>query len=96
MTTVATSLKLPAALKDRLVEIAERSGQTPHAYMLLALEDRVQQDERAREFRRDAIAADKAMARSGKGYPAKEVHAYIADLVAGKKARRPPARAWRK
>ena len=41
MGTTATSLKLPAELKERLQEIAERSGQSPHAYMLAALQERV-------------------------------------------------------
>ncbi len=96
MALAATSLKLPAELKNRLAEIAQRSGQTPHAYMLSALEERVQQDERAQQFLRDATAADKAMLRSGKGYPAKDVHAYAAHLVAGTRPKRPRARDCRK
>lgn len=96
MPTVATSLKLPPALKERLHEVADRAGQTPHTYMITALEERVTQDELAQQFRRDARAADKAMQRSGKGYTASDVHAYIEARLAGKKVKRPLARPWRR
>jgi predicted transcriptional regulator len=96
MAITATSLKLPAELKNRLAEIAQRSGQTAHAYMISALQERVQQDERAQRFLRDANAADKAMLRSGNGFAAADVHAYVAQLVAGRKSKRPAARNWRK
>jgi predicted transcriptional regulator len=96
MPTAPTSLKLPASLKERLHEVADRKGQTPHTYMINALEDRVTQDELAQRFRQEARAADKAMQRSGKGYAADEVHAYIEAHLAGKKAKRPRARLWRK
>jgi predicted transcriptional regulator len=95
MGTTATSLKLPADLKERLQEIAERSGQSPHAYMLVALQERVQQDEQAQRFLAEARAADRAMRRSGTGYAAAEVHDYIERRLAGKGAKRPGAKRWR-
>ncbi len=95
-TVVATSLKLSAALKERLRAVAGRTGQTPHTYMITALEDRVTQDELAQRFRAEARRADKAMQQSGRGYAADEVHAYIDARLAGKKTTRPRARQWRK
>ena len=95
MATTATSLKLPADLKERLQEIAERSGQSTHAYMLAALQERVRQDELAQRFVADARAADRAMQRTGVGYPSAEVHDYIERRLGGKAAKRPAVRRWR-
>jgi predicted transcriptional regulator len=94
--TTATSLKLPAELKERLADVAERSGQSPHAYMVKALEDRIAQDELAEQFLADAIVADRQMRRSGKGYAANALHRYIAARLAAKNPKRPRARRWRK
>ena len=95
MTTTATSLKLPPDIKKRLQEIAERSGQSTHAYMLAALRERVMQDELAQRFLADARAADRALQRTGTGYAAAEVHDYIERRLAGKAAKRPTVKRWR-
>ena len=95
MATVATSVKLPSELKARIDELARRSGKSPHAYVLTALEEHVARSELADRFLQDAIAADEEMQRSGTGYEAAQVHAYVAAKVRGKKATRPRARRWR-
>ena len=95
MGTTATSLKLPADLKERLHEIAERAGQSPHAYMVAALQEKVAQDELAQRFLSDARAADHALRRDGKGYPAADVHDYIERRLVGATAKRPAAKRWR-
>lgn len=95
MGTIATSLKLPLELKERLHEVAERCGQSPHAYMVAALLEKVGQDELAQRFLAEARAADRALQRAGNGYPAADVHDYIERKLAGSVAKRPGAKRWR-
>jgi len=95
MTVTATSLKLSRRLKTRLERVARRSGESPHAYMLRALESQVESSERYQQFLEDGMRADEAMQQSGLGYDANDVHAYLLARVRGKKARRPKAFRWR-
>lgn len=96
MAQIATSLKLPGELKERLDQLAKESGASSHAYMLSALEAHAQRAELARQFLQDAVTADEAMQKSGKGYAAQEVHAYLTERAKGTKVTRPRARSWRK
>lgn len=47
------------------------------------------------QFVADALVAEKAMLRSGKGYLAKDVHGYLKAKASGRRAGRPKAKAWR-
>ena len=96
MPVAATSLKLPKALKDRIIRLARRTGESPHAFMLRLLEERVQAAERFEKFVADARQADHRMRESGEGYVAADVHAYLEARVAGRKAARPKPVQWRK
>ncbi|HTT39443.1 MAG TPA: ribbon-helix-helix protein, CopG family [Burkholderiales bacterium] len=96
MSTVATSVKIPSELKTRIEKLAQKSGQTTHAFVLSALEEFVARSELAEQFLQDAIAADERMQRSGLGYDAQEVHAYITTKAQGKRVRRPRVKRWRK
>lgn len=96
MAVTATSLKLSRRLKTRLERVARRSGESPHAYMLRALESQVESSERYQRFLEDGMRADEAMQQSGLGYDANDVHAYLLARVRGKKARRPKAFRWRR
>jgi predicted transcriptional regulator len=96
MTVTATSLKLPPRLKSRVERMARRAGESPHAFMLRALESQVEAMERYEAFLEDGMQADEAMQHSGLGYDATDVHAYLEAKVRGRKARRPKAIRWRK
>jgi predicted transcriptional regulator len=95
MTVTATSLKLPRRLKVRVERIARRSGESPHAFMLRALESQVEAMERYERFLDEGMRADEAMQQSGLGYEAKDVHAYLEAKARGRPARRPKAMRWR-
>ena len=95
MPSVATSLKIPSELKSRIEKLALKSGKSTHALLLSALEDYVSRSELAEQFLEDAVAADEEMQRSGFGYDAKEVHAYVTAKAQGKRAKRPRAKRWR-
>jgi predicted transcriptional regulator len=95
MPPVATSLKIPSDLKSRIDKLAAKSGKSTHAFVLSALEEYVSRSEVSDRFLDDAVAADEAMQRSGRGYDAKDVHAYVTAKSRGKPARRPRAKRWR-
>lgn len=94
MTVAATSIKLPSRLKSKIERLAKRSGETPHAFMLRALQGQVEAVERYQDFVREGIRADKAMLRSGLGYAADDVHAHLEAKVAGCCALRPKPVRW--
>lgn len=96
MTMAATSLKLSRRLKSRLERLARRAGESPHAFMLRALEGHIDAVERYEEFVRDGMRADEAMQQSGLGYGAEAAHAYLKAKASGAKARRPRATRWRR
>jgi len=93
MTT--TSLKLPDELKERAAAAADKLGVSPHAFMVDAIADATERAERRAEFVAEALSADEAMTRTGSGYEADEVFAYLRQRAARKKAARPKAKSWR-
>jgi predicted transcriptional regulator len=95
MSITATSLKLPKRLKSRVERLARRSGESAHAFMVRALESQVEAEERYQAFLEDGLRADEAMQKSGVGYEADAVHAYLESRARGGKARRPRAVRWR-
>ena len=93
---VATTLKIAADLKRRVVAAAKAAEKSPHAFMLEAIEHQTSLDEQRRKFVEQAVAARTEALASGKGFAAGDVHRYMAARVRGKRAARPKARAWRK
>lgn len=89
-----TSLKLSDELKQRAVAAAEKTGVSPHAFMVQAIEQAATAAERRANFVGDAQAAREHMLKTGKGYAAGEVHAYLKARIAGKKSAKPKARSW--
>lgn len=51
--------------------------------------------ERRARFLAEAQAAREEILRTGKGYDADEVHAYLKARIAGKKPAKPEAKPWR-
>ena len=96
MPIAATSLKLPKRLKARIDRLSRRSGESAHAYMVRALEGHVTAEERYQAFLEDGVRADEAMLRSGLGYAAEDVHAYVTGLAGSRAARRPKPVRWRR
>lgn len=93
---VTISLRLPRRLKARIERLSRRSGESAYAYMLRALEAFIEAEERYQGFLDDGVRADGAMQRSGLGYAAGDVHAYLTAKVEGRTARRPKPVRWRR
>lgn len=90
-----TTLKLPDRLKSRVTKVIARTDQSAHAFMIEAIEKQTTLAEQRKQFVADALAAEKAMLRSGKGYLAKDVHGYLRARASGRKVSRPKVKAWR-
>jgi predicted transcriptional regulator len=90
-----TSLKLPDELKQRAAAAAEKLGVSPHAFMVRAIEQAATAAEQRAAFVAEALAAREQMLKTGKGYDAAEVHAWLKARIAGGKAAKPKAASWR-
>ena len=91
----ATTIKLPADLKERIATLIQGTGQSMHAFLLEAVERQARLAERRQRFVADALAARAESLRTGTGFDAAQVHDYVRARLAGKKATRPRARSWR-
>jgi len=96
MTVAATSLKLPQRLKSRVERLTKRSKESPHAFMIRAIEEQVEAEELHSRFLADAARADAAMQRTGLGYASADVNAYLEARAAGRTARKPKPVRWRR
>ena len=90
-----TSLKLPEDVKQLAILAAKQQGVTPHAFMVDAIRAAAANAEKRAQFVADAIASRKQAIKSGKGYAAEDVHAYIRARARGKSAPKPMAKSWR-
>lgn len=90
-----TSLKLPDDVKQLAAAAAEHQGVTLHAFMVDAIRSAATNAERRAQFIADAVASRQQALKSGKGYAAEDVHAYLFARVKGKPASRPRAKSWR-
>jgi predicted DNA-binding protein len=94
--TSADSVRLSGRLKVRIEKLAVKSGKTISAFVIAALEEHVSRCESlADQFLAEAILADQEMQRTGAGYEATQVHAYLSAKAKGKKTHRPLAKHWR-
>lgn len=86
------TIRLPEGLKTRVTAAAERAGTTAHGFILEAIAEKADREERSTEF---LDTADKRYARivaSGKTIPWTKMRGYIENRVAGKPAARLVAR----
>lgn len=90
-----TSLKLPEDIKQLAVAAAKHQGVTPHAFMVDAIRTAAVAAEKRAAFVSDAVASRAETLKSGKGYSAAEVHAYVRARAHGKAIAKPKARSWR-
>lgn len=77
-----TTVKLTDGLKERISPLARAAGQTPHAWMIAALEQQAALAEMREQFIAEAQASAAAVDGGGALYAAEDVHAYIAARAA--------------
>jgi len=84
-----TSLKLPEDLKERIGKLTQGVAQTPHAYMVEAIAEKVSRDEKRQDFINAALASAAETKRTGISYAHDDVWDYIMKKARGQKARKP-------
>ncbi len=87
-----TTIRLPDDLKARIAAAAKRAGTTPHSFILEAIAEKAEQEERRADFNRVAEERYARIVASGKAIPWNEMRGYLEDRLADKTAKRPAAR----
>jgi len=87
-----TTIRIDEALKARVSAAAERAGTTPHAFILDAIEQKIEQAELDDDFHRVADERWAKVLATGKTVPWDEARAYLEARVRGDRPRRPTAR----
>lgn len=87
-----TTIRLPEDLKARVAAAAKRSGTTTHGFILEAIAEKAELEDRRAGF--DAVAEDRyaRIVASGKTVPWQEMRGYLEARITGKAAKRPAAR----
>ncbi len=93
---VATTVKLPEPLRERIRPLAEAAGKSVHAWMVDAIAAEAAREEAREGFVAEAIAARLEVARGGPVWEADDVFAALKRRAQGRKVRRPPSRAARR
>ena len=87
-----TTIRLPQDLKARVAAAAKRAGTTAHGFILQAIAEKADEQERRSDFHDVADKRYSRIAASGKTIPWREMRTYLENRIAGKKARRPVAK----
>ena len=90
MTT--TTIRMPEDLKARVAAAAERTGTTPHGFVLAAIVEKAEQTELRDQFESVAETRYSRIVDSGKTISWEAMRAYLEQRVAGKSVKRPVAR----
>ena len=87
-----TTIRLPEALKARVAAVAKRSGTTAHSFILEAIAEKAEEQERRSEFHDLAEARYAEVVASGKAVPWSQMRQYLEGRLAGGKPKRPVGR----
>lgn len=84
-----TSLKLPEDLKERISALTDGVAQSPHAYMVDAIAERVTRDEKRKAFLEEGKLSMEDFKRTGIAYRHEDVAPFLRAIASGKKAVKP-------
>jgi predicted transcriptional regulator len=87
-----TTIRLEDELKVRVAAAAERAGKTPHAFILEAIAQTVEQAELDHELHRIADERWLKLLSTRETVPWQEAKGYLEARARGERARRPAAR----
>jgi predicted transcriptional regulator len=87
-----TTIRLPEDLKARVATAAKRAGKTSHSFILEAIAEKAEQEERRSEFDDVAERRFADIVALGKTISWDKMRMYLEDRLAGKAARRPVAK----
>jgi predicted transcriptional regulator len=86
------TIRLPQDLKERVARAAELSGTSAHRFLLEAIAEKVEQEERRGDFQHTAERRYAEILASGKTVPWSEVRRYLERRLDGRKVNRPKPR----
>jgi len=86
------SLRIPEAVKKRVARRAQAQQTTAHAFMLDAINEKLEAEEARAAFHAEAERRLAGMKRSGAGIPAHQVFDYLLARARGRKLARPKTR----
>lgn len=87
-----TTLRLPDDLKARVALAAQRAGTTSHNFMLEAISEKTEQQDRQGEFHDSADRRHAEIAATGQTISWDAMHTYLLQRLAGTPADRPRAK----
>jgi predicted transcriptional regulator len=87
-----TTIRLSQELKARVAAAAKKAGTTAHSFILEAIAEKADEQERRSDFHDLAEKRYSQIAASGKAIPWSEMRTYLEHRVAGRKPRRPLAK----
>jgi predicted transcriptional regulator len=87
-----TTIRLPDRLKARVSAAAKRAGKTTHSFILEAIAEKTDEEERRSDFHEVAEKRYAGIVATGETIPWSEMRTYLENRLAGKKSRRPSAR----
>jgi len=88
-----TTIRLPQDLKERIARAAERAGTTSHNFILEAIAEKAEQEERRGEFQDTAEQRYAGIIASGKSVSWNEMRRYLEQRLSNDKSVRPKPRA---
>lgn len=87
-----TTIRLPVELRARVADAARRLGTTPHGFILAAIAEKTDADQRRADFEQMAEARYDGIVASDRTIPWGEMRRYMQARAAGKRAKKPVAR----
>lgn len=91
-TMSTTTIRLPQDLKERIARAAKRAGSTAHSFILEAIAEKAEREERQGEFQDTAERRYAEILASGKTVPWTEMRRYLERRLAGNRISRPKPR----
>lgn len=91
-----TTIRLPQDLKDRVARAADRAGITAHSFILEAIAEKADLEERRSEFQDTAEQRYAEIVASGKTVPWADMRRYLERRLTGAKVVAPKARALKR
>ena len=87
-----TTIRIPEELKSRLASAAQRAGKSVHAFIIDAIAEKAEMEERRLEFERIADKRFADMVATGETIAWSEMRSYLQARVKGEQPRRPVAK----
>ncbi|MCW5621670.1 MAG: ribbon-helix-helix protein, CopG family [Burkholderiales bacterium] len=92
MSTSTTTIRLPKELKDKVARAAERAGKTVHGFILEAIAEKVEFEERRAAFVETAEQRYAVVVASGKTIGWSKMREYLERRITGRRAAQPKPR----